>query len=155
MCVSNRGCAWYEGESMSSSNDAGFIRIGRSRVCEGLGAFAKTALRKELVVGEYKGVWCLMSESEIKASHSRYLARPNMMYNDDNEVWIVDASDISKSNWTRYINSSLSAGEANVELVSDSSKIRVVTLRCIEENEELLLFYGEDWVNDFVSQKSQ
>ena len=72
---------------------------------------------------------------------------------DDGEHFYIDASDVRRSNFTRYLNDPGYLCEPNCEFVQTDLKIEVCTLRDIAANEELTARYIE-W-NTFLGSDSE
>lgn len=65
--------------------------------------------------------------------------------------WTIDTANESSSNWTRYLNASLTPDKANVRFVVERGIVMVKVRHAnIAPNVELLAFYGLDYEWDAV-----
>ena len=137
-----------------------FVEIKYSKIPNaGLGIFARTKIKAGTFLGNYMGE---IIEDEKQIPVTDYLYRSNR-YN--KEFW-MDAIDMEKSNYTRFLNccSSSQVGTENVYTIryTDETKPSVFTTsngkqidiqgyifmyaaRDIEEGEELMYNYGEKY----------
>lgn len=105
---------------------------------KGLGAFASRHLPVDIILGDYTGEILSRAKPE---STGDYLFRID-------ESVLVDAENLDKSCWTRYINHS---SEPNLRVKSlpfaygGKPRIWFVTLRDIEPGEELCFDYGPEY----------
>lgn len=128
-----------------------FITIKKSRVHQ-KGAFAKKKICKGTFLGHYLGEIVNISTTGPYVFHSKKQQQP----------FAIDASQISKSNWTRYMNCSLNSSEENVKsyyltnpeiyTINQQPKslegyIVFYANRDINKGEELMYYYGDQYVS--------
>lgn len=98
--------------------------------------------------GEYEGV--LKSENNANMYYSWEIKEYNKKTgNPDYEgevLYYRDASDIKKSNWSRFVNCHAKEKRNNLVMHQKYNKIYYQTSRRIKKGEELFVFYGEDYV---------
>lgn len=121
-----------------------FIEI-RPSPLHGLGAFAKQAIEAWTWVGNYTGK---LVDWDAEGDYVLHVD----MYDDEFERrrvrMTVDASDANTSSWCRYINSvkKEEKDKQNCRFFINGDVIGVETTRRILKDEELLVYYGDDYV---------
>ena len=122
----------------------------------GNGVFALEKIPPKSLLGQYKGKLYLIDdidqELDMDFEYSWALGefrkwRTND-YKNQIEIGIVDASNLTYSNWTRYVNCSRNPHEENVEMKQRSFKIYYWSTRWIYPGEELLVWYGEEYAEE-------
>lgn len=124
------------------------LEITRSKIPgAGNGIIANSKIKKGYMY-EYEGEWIpkelddLCTVSEYRWTVFKYDPQTGEPLNDTDVIGIVDGYDLDKSNWTRYVNCSLSPEEANMNQLQLFNKVYYATNRDIEIGEELLVWYG-------------
>ena len=79
---------------------------------------------------------------EIKV-YNKITGKPNY---EGKTLTYKDASDISQSNWTRFVNCNLDDDKNNLTMTQKFDKIYYRTLRKIKKGEELFVNYGEEYI---------
>ncbi len=127
---------------MKSYNESNFEIKKSSIPKSGKGLFSKTQIKKGETIGSYIGRY--MNDKEFnsgKHENNHYILYVC-------KDCYIDAEDLKKSNYTRFINHSL---KPNCKFVVSTrhKTARVEALRNIKAGEELFLNYGEDfWVHE-------
>ena len=126
-----------------------FVKIKNSRLHK-KGAFCKKKIKKGTFLGNYFGK---ITQESITGPYIFQSRR-------DDKIISIDATNISYSNWTRYMNCSTTNQNENVtsyyltnkelqhindELKSLEGYIVFYSNRDIEPKEELLYYYGNDY----------
>ncbi|XP_068603223.1 PR domain zinc finger protein 1 [Brachionichthys hirsutus] len=65
----------------------------------------------------------------------------------------VDGYDIHRSNWMRYVNPARSLAEQNLVACQNSEDIYFYTIRPVEPNQELLVWYSQEFAQRLCSQQ--
>jgi hypothetical protein len=123
------------------------IKIAKSTIkAAGLGAFAVQPI-PEGARGIYKGIAhdtedTNMYYSWIVKSFNRITGEAD---DEDTPLYYIDATDLSTSNWTRYVNCGMTLKINNIEVDQVFDKFFYVANRDIEEGEELFVDYGSDY----------
>ncbi len=118
---------------MSSQQD---FKVFRSTTGLGLKALRSFEVAEELI--EYEGR--RISSEETYGMDNRYLFHLN-------EDYCLDGS--SRSNLARYINHSCSPN-AQAVLSFDETSITIEAIQPIEEGEEIVIDYGEEYFQEFI-----
>lgn len=113
----------------------------------GNGIIAASKIKKGYM-HQYEGEWipielddqCTVSEYRWTVYEYDENGKP---INDTDVIGIVDGYDLNCSNWTRYVNCSLTKDSANLIQLQFYNKVYYATKRDIEVGEELLVWYGE------------
>lgn len=100
----------------------------------GLGVFTTHPLPIHTVLGQYKGE--VLNQEEIEKSSSKDMSY--VMYIGANKY--VDATDPTKSNWLRFINSPWKSGQRATARLETNGVIK--TIRNIPAGKEILYSYG-------------
>ena len=131
--------------SQKSNKKVYFLLLAYGLVlCTGLGSLLRYP-SPGVCVGTYEG-----TISSACPSDTTFVFRVDV---DDGEHFYIDASDVRRSNFTRYLNDPGYLCEPNCEFVQTDLKIEVCTLRDIAANEELTARYIE-W-NTFLGSDSE
>lgn len=128
-----------------------FLQLGTSDIPNaGLGIFAKHRIKPGVFLGVYEGEY---STKELYP-HSKY--RWGLCSTDkagrkrgDKSIAYIDAYDINKSNWCRYVNGSRTEKTANVDSRQYYDTIEYWSIRAIRPDEELLVYYGPGYNKTF------
>lgn len=136
-----------------TSNIINSIEIKESTIAgAGLGAFAKDPFYKDEIIDEYIGEHISKKKffeiinDKKNESNNRYGYILEITDKQTNKVKYIDAYDINKSNWCRYINHYPNDSKPNVEFTIDG-KIKVIQF--INEGDELFIDYGPDYWSMF------
>lgn len=66
----------------------------------------------------------------------------------------IDGYNIHKSNWMRYVNPARSMAEQNLVACQNNGEIYFYTIRPVEPNQELLVWYSQEFAQRLCSQQS-
>ncbi|CAB3401692.1 unnamed protein product [Caenorhabditis bovis] len=110
----------------------------------GLGVVANSFIPVGMVFGPYKGVRCA-KKSEFHMDGYAWEINGK-----DGKLIYVDGSNPEKSNWLRYINSPRHEAEQNMLAFQINGKVFYRVIKPIKINDELLVWYGSKFGNDFV-----
>ncbi|XP_063842598.1 uncharacterized protein LOC135090141 isoform X2 [Scylla paramamosain] len=109
----------------------------------GEGVWTSAALPRGLVFGPYEGQ-LLRVKKNSKAADSGYAWHLQVKSYKKSKMYI-DSVNKSISNWLRYVNCARDAMEMNLEAFQYKKDIYYITLREIESNSELLVWYGDEY----------
>ena len=127
------------------------LKISRSNIPKaGFGVFALEEIPKG-ARGCYKGVNKVTGYAKNTYSWSvkNYDDDGNLIDDDDEEeLYLVDAYDKNKSNWTRYVNCGPTRRTNNMEMDQHYDKIFYTAIKTIKTGDELFIDYGEDYRRD-------
>lgn len=73
----------------------------------------------------------------------------------DSNLYYIDASDLKKSNWTRYVNCGLKKSDNNFYIVQRFDKFFYVAGRDISAGEELFIDYGPEYRKDNLKMRGK
>jgi hypothetical protein len=133
------------------------IRLAPSSIkAAGIGAYAVDPIPKG-ARGIYKGI------SKDEEDTNMYYAWTIKTFDEesgetdynDESLYYVDAFDLKKSNWTRYVNCGLTDKANNFESDQKFDKIFYVATRDIKPDEELFIDYGEGYRVDNLGMKGK
>lgn len=133
------------------SHEAG-VAIREAGAAKGLGAFALRSFEEGQVVGDYVGEHLTKLEFKRRV---RFAGKTgNYVFQIDEDL-LVDAENVAKANWTRYINHSGEDPNLRVKSLAYAyggrPRVWFVATRHIREGEELCFDYGPDyWHEDDV-----
>lgn len=65
----------------------------------------------------------------------------------------IDGYDVHRSNWMRYVNPARSLAEQNLVACQNSQDIYFYTIRPVEPNQELLVWYSQEFAQRLCSQQ--
>lgn len=66
----------------------------------------------------------------------------------------IDGYNVHKSNWMRYVNPARSMAEQNLVACQNNGEIFFYTIRPVEPNQELLVWYSQEFAQRLCSQQS-
>eukprot|EP00066_Takifugu_rubripes_P018309 XP_011607575.1 PREDICTED: PR domain zinc finger protein 1-like isoform X2 [Takifugu rubripes] len=66
----------------------------------------------------------------------------------------IDGYNVHKSNWMRYVNPARSVAEQNLVACQNNGEIYFYTIRPVEPNQELLVWYSQEFAQRLCSQQS-
>lgn len=66
----------------------------------------------------------------------------------------IDGYDVHRSNWMRYVNPAHSLAEQNLVACQNSGDIYFYTIRPVEPNQELLVWYSHEFAQRLCGQQS-
>jgi len=125
------------------------VRIAPSNIKKaGMGAYAVDKIPKGSI-GFYRGV--AKTEDYVNMFYSWVIKSYDKKGNPDNEdevLYYVDASEPKLSNWTRYVNCGLTERENNFDSDQKYDKIDYVAIKDISVDDELLISYGIDYMQN-------
>ncbi|KAK2170136.1 hypothetical protein LSH36_4g11039 [Paralvinella palmiformis] len=105
----------------------------------GLGVFSRTFLRKDIWLGEYEGIY-----KPINVTLTEHQWRYSWLVSRLNHVThVVDGSDVTRSNWLRYMNCARHVSEENVHTSMCYGRIHYRLSRDLYPGKELLVYYGD------------
>jgi hypothetical protein len=123
------------------------IKIAPSAIkAAGMGAYAVDDI-PEGAVAQYKGVPRTEDDSNLYYSWVVKSFDPQEGLVDESDIYLyyVDATDLDKSNWTRYVNCGMKDKFNNMEQEQVYDKIFYTTTRSIEAGEEFFIDYGPEY----------
>lgn len=92
------------------------------------------------------------SNGEPDEGESRDTDSGSSTDSDDNgSIFVIDSSDEEKSNWTRAINCQIDESDNNMAAYQRFDQVLLKTVRRIEKGEELFLWYGDDYITEYLS----
>ena len=120
------------------ANDEGII-IKQSSIPEaGKGVFTTRDIDEGVTIGEYKGERTEYSKMSENGKYAWKLQNGK----------IIDAADVKKSNWLRYINDHRSEEGNNLSMYEHDNCVYYKTIKPIKKGSELFVSYGEKyWEN--------
>lgn len=128
------------------------IQVKRSIIKDaGKGVFATRNINKHECLGEYKGV--LMSADQYNKCQPDHTYIWQLVTDKDEIVAYIDAKDIKKSNWTRYVNCPFKKSQDNVEPIQKYFKMYYYAKRNIKKGEELFVWYGPDYGEELTGKR--
>jgi SET domain-containing protein len=122
------------------------VVLGRSSIRgAGTGVFATTYIPKGKFLGRYLGVK-RTEEVFFQLADSRR-ADPDYAFDVHSGAihFILDATHLKNSNWTRFMNCSRNDQEENVIYQDKNGQISFYARKSIYPGEELLFYYGEEY----------
>lgn len=110
--------------------------VRKARPGLGNGLFATAPIKKGEFILEYKGERIPTKKADVL--RTRYLFELD-------EQWTIDGS--TRSNRARYVNHSC---RPNCEAIIEKGKINYYALRAIQEGEEIVIDYGDEYFDEFI-----
>jgi predicted nucleic acid-binding Zn finger protein len=136
----------FEKESKKGCILPEYIEIKDSDIIgAGKGAFAKINIPKGKTIGRYIGEEYI--GEKINEANGDYLFSVNYK---GKEVKIIDGKDEKKSSWVRFVNTPLKKGDGNCYFFQRSQGIYIRTNKNIKKGEEILAYYGDDYVYEKI-----
>lgn len=123
-----------------------YVSIKPSRIKgAGLGIFSKKFIPKGMYLGEYIGR--PLTEDRFYLLFKKGKVDQNYAFdvNSGRQHFILDATNLKDSNWTRFINCSRNDQEENVIYKDENGKIKFYARFDIYPNEELLFYYSDSY----------
>jgi hypothetical protein len=123
------------------------LKIAPSKIENaGLGVYAVDDIPKD-ARGMYKGVKKSLDKGNVYYSWLIYeydlvSGTPNRDKEREKELFLIDASSKSKSNWTRYVNCGMHKKDNNLDSEQCFDKIYYYTTKKINSGDELFIDYG-------------
>ncbi len=68
----------------------------------------------------------------------------------ESSLFVIDSSDETTSNWTRTINCQIEESDNNMCAFQRFDQVLLKTIRKIEKDEELFLWYGDDYIREYL-----
>ncbi|XP_050685878.1 uncharacterized protein LOC126980244 isoform X2 [Eriocheir sinensis] len=109
----------------------------------GEGVWTSAKLPRGLVFGPYEGKILKVNQNS-KVADSGYAWHLQLNSHKKRRVY-VDSVDKSISNWLRYVNCARNTAEMNLEAFQYEREVYYSTLREIDGNSELLVWYGDEY----------
>lgn len=133
----------FEKESRPGSRPPYYISIEESNIPgAGMGAFARCDLPANRVIGEYLGK---IFESDDPRATGAYLFQ---VYGRGGRLLhLIDGKVKKYSSWVRFVNTPQREEDANAEFFQKSGRIFIKTIRPIPAGEEIMAYYGDDYVD--------
>lgn len=113
----------------------------------GKGVFTELPIKKDSFLGSYRGKTHTPKEYNRLVKRGKTLPGYGFDVNSGKRSLVIDASDLSTANWTRFMNCSRNFNEENIYFQDENGKINFYALRDIEPGEELLFYYGEAYAD--------
>ena len=109
----------------------------------GRGAFTMKRIPKNTMIGEYTGKNITYEEATNIKENNIYF----MGVRDDNGnlLHIIDAG-VDEGSWIKYVNTALNIENSNVHSKTIDGRVYYITIRDIKEDEEILSWYGDTYV---------
>ena len=107
------------------------------------GVFTELPIKCGSFLGSYRGRKYTPDDYASLVESGKLLSGYGFDVDSGRESIVVDASDLERSNWTRYMNCARNFNEENVYFKDEDGKINFYALRDIEPGEELLFYYGD------------
>ncbi|NP_001368599.1 Histone-lysine N-methyltransferase set-17 [Caenorhabditis elegans] len=124
------------------------FRIEESKLPNaGLGVIAEVFIPVGMVFGPYKGRRCQKKTDFYKDGYA-------WLIKSGDKRFYIDGSDAERSNWLRYINSPRFEDEQNMLAFQTNGKIFYRVIKPIRINQELLVWYGSSYGNEFVESEN-
>lgn len=123
------------------------IKIAKSTIKKaGMGIYTLEDI-PEGAVGQYKGIPRTEDDTNMYYSWVVKSFDPLEGLPDDSDLYMyyIDATDLERSNWTRYVNCGMTNSDNNMDQEQVYDKIYYTTTRDIAAEEELFVDYGEDY----------
>jgi hypothetical protein len=121
-----------------------FMEIKKSTIRNaGKGVFATDYIPAGMVMDEYKGKKVSLEEVDKYHADNDYLFAINN--NKGEIIHAVDAEDLQKSNWTRFVNGARTPAQRqkiNVRFQQYGKKMYLETLHALLPGEEMICDYG-------------
>lgn len=121
-----------------------YITIKKSLISNaGLGTFANVDIPKETTIGEYLGK--VYTGKDMVNTSGDYLFSVRVKGKD---IKIIDGKNKNESSWVRFVNSPLKFEDGNAHFYQYAKRIFIKTQKEIKKGEEILAYYGDDYVNE-------
>lgn len=117
------------------TNDEGIIIKQSSLPEAGKGVFTTRDIGEGVTIGEYKGEQIEYSKMNGNGKYAWELQNGK----------VVDAWNIKKSNWLRYINDHRTEEGNNLSMYEHDNRIYYKTIKPIKKGSELFVSYGEKY----------
>lgn len=123
------------------------IKIAPSTIkAAGMGAYAVDPIPKGAKC-EYKGVKKVEEDANLYYAWTIKTFDKDTGEPDDRDLplYYVDATDLRKSNWTRYANCGMKSKDNNMDSEQEFANFYYVAMRDIKPGEEIFIDYGEEY----------
>lgn len=120
-----------------------FVYLNRSTIEDaGRGLFARQRLKKGRIIGKYVGRILSVAAAERMPNTDYQILVQDPL---SGKQWVVDG--LVEGNYTRFINHACYADEQNAAFKYDprTKSVKIVALRPIDVDEEILVSYGKDY----------
>ncbi len=137
-------------KSIKKQFDTDLIEIKHSNIINaGYGAFAKKNIKAGTRLGEYIGERINTDNIHLYDIDRLRESNYRMVVGKKPDITIIDARNefIDKTNWTRFVNSTISAKSNKLNTLSYQydKKIYYKALKDIKAGDEILIYYGDDF----------
>uniref|UniRef100_A0A671VS80 PR domain zinc finger protein 1 n=1 Tax=Sparus aurata TaxID=8175 RepID=A0A671VS80_SPAAU len=113
------------------------------------GVFSKEYIPQGTRFGPLQGD-IYTKDSVPKQANRKYFWR---IYSGGHLQNFIDGYDVNRSNWMRYVNPARSLAEQNLVACQNNRDIYFYTLRPVEPNQELLVWYSQEFAQRLCSQQ--
>lgn len=121
-----------------------YITIKKSSIPNaGKGVFATIDIPKGTTIGEYIGK--IYTGRDMENTSGDYLFSVRIKGKD---IKIIDGKNKKESSWVRFVNSPLKFEDGNAHFYQYSKRIFLKTKENIKKGDEILAYYGDDYVNE-------
>ncbi|XP_034071016.1 PR domain zinc finger protein 1 isoform X1 [Gymnodraco acuticeps] len=115
---------------------------------EVMGVFSKEYIPQGTRFGPLQGV-IYTKDNVPKQANRKYFWR---IYSGGQLQNFVDGNDVNRSNWMRYVNPACSSPEQNLVACQNGRDIYFYTIRPVEPNQELLVWYSQEFAQRLCGQ---
>ena len=105
------------------------------------GLYTRRALKKNDIIGQYRGIKLSKSQALAKKSHRNYLFDVKV---NGKVSHVIDAANKHRSSFTRYVNAPSYLHQQNTKFVQHNKKIYLKAMKDIRAGSELLAWYGKN-----------
>lgn len=134
----------FEKYSKIESVPPEYIKIKKSKIPKaGKGTFANVDIPKGVTIGEYLGK--IFIGKDLNKAEGDYLFSVSEK---GKEIKIIDGQDPKLSSWVRFVNSPLKFEDGNAHFYQYEQRIFIKTTKPIKKGEEILAYYGDNYVNE-------
>ncbi|XP_074470703.1 PR domain zinc finger protein 1 isoform X2 [Sebastes fasciatus] len=117
---------------------------------EVMGVFSKEYIPQGTRFGPLQGV-IYTKDNVPKQANRKYFWR---IYSGGQLQNFVDGYDVHRSNWMRYVNPARSVAEQNLVACQNGRDIYFYTIRPVEPNQELLVWYSQEFAQRLCGQQA-
>uniref|UniRef100_A0A3Q3WR68 SET domain-containing protein n=1 Tax=Mola mola TaxID=94237 RepID=A0A3Q3WR68_MOLML len=115
------------------------------------GVFSKEYIPQGTRFGPLQGE-IYTKDNVPKQANRKYFWR---IYSDSELQNFIDGYDVHRSNWMRYVNPARSLAEQNLVACQNSRDIYFYTIRPVEPNQELLVWYSQEFAQRLCGQPEE
>ena len=117
----------------------------------GMGVFALRDIKKNELLGEYKGKLLTQERFENKKIHLKYIWQ--LEDEDGDVIAYIDGANKKFSNWTRYVNCPCTQKQENVKPIQRYFKMFYYSSKNIKKDDELFIWYGPEYGEQLIGRK--